>query len=122
GGSIRPDRVHATEHIAVAAPEVGDRHDAESDLVADREGRARAASCLRGGGDRLVLDGVVAEPALEQIRDPEREAVDDDRPVRIGATDRAAEVDGLLDERPLDGALATVTRDSRRHLLVSRLA
>ena len=123
-GGVRcrdPDLVDEAEHVAVAAPERRRRDDAEADLVADDDRRGGPGGGGRGGGGRCTLALVRAEPLLEQVGHPEREAVDDDAGVRRCAGEGGLEREGLLHGRPCSRPLGPVPRDALGHLLVARL-
>src|SRR5205823_5114270 len=118
---VRPDRVHAAEEVAVAAAEVAHRDDPEADLVRDRDAQRLASGDDRGRLLRLPLDALLVAAALEDVREPEREAVEDEAGPGGDAGERAPEVDRLLDRRPAGRAGGAVAGDALRHLLVARL-
>jgi hypothetical protein len=63
----------------------------------------------------------VVVAALEQVRHPERQAVDDDRGAVLDLSERGTELERLLDRVPLRRTLCAVQPDSLGHLLVARL-
>ena len=58
---------------------------------------------------------------LEQVRDPEREAVDDRELVTRQAAQCPGEIERLLDGAPAPRAPAAVRLDALAHLVVARL-
>src|SRR5581483_10501861 len=111
-GGLRPGGVHPPEDVAVGAGESVRRDDAEADLVRDRDRRPRPHRDVE-----LRLP-----PRLEQVRDPERQAIDDDAGVRRRRRDGAVQLERLLDGLPARRPPCTVARDPLRHLLVARRA
>ena len=89
------------------------------DLVRDHDHRRRVRRRELGRRRGLREHGLLV--AVERVRDPEREAVDDRRGARVDGSDRVPQLERLLDRRPRGGPLAPVPRDPCRHLLVERL-
>src|SRR5437763_4163646 len=118
GGDLLVDEA---EQVAEAQAEVGLGVHARADLVGDERERARPAADQLGERLGLVEQHVLAVAAQEPVRDPDGEAVDDDR--IIGALEpRQArdEVVGLLDRGEVTRALGPVARDPSRHVAVRR--
>src|SRR5579859_8122575 len=116
-GCVRPGGVDAAEQVAVATRELVGGDDAEPDFVADRDRRAWACG---GGGRRrrgLALDRLGVEHD-ERVRDPERQAIDDQTRAGLDAADRLRELERLLDRLPRPGPFVAVTLDPCRHLHV----
>src|SRR5204862_2538090 len=67
---------------------------------------------------RLPLD---LAAVFEDVRDPEREAIDDEARVGGHAVERAQKADGLLDRRPAGGPRGAVPGDPVGHLVVTGL-
>src|SRR5262249_52088793 len=103
-GRARPGLVDAAEEVAVRAAERCRGDDAEPDLVGDGDRRARA---LRRGGRSVVGLGLDRRRrlGLDPVRDPQREAVDDDAALRRRGRDRLEQPPRLLDRRPAGRSL-----------------
>ena len=94
----RPSRVDAPEHVAVAPAERGRRHDAEPDLVGDRERLLLAG----GGSSRHGAPSASTAHRSSQPRTGSLPRARDSRPrpfpARLG--ERPAQVERLLDGDP----------------------
>src|ERR1051326_143388 len=115
--------VHHAEQVAKVQPRFRGRMHAFADFVGDEGHRARASrhdlgELVDGGEDRGVR--VAAQHA---IRDPDGDAVDDDRvdarPRKLAHARRHLE--RLFDGGPLRRTLGAMARDARRHVTVARL-
>src|SRR5881296_227983 len=111
--------VDEAEEVAEAEPHRGLGVHALAHLVGDdREGRRAAADQL-GKRLGLVEDRVVRVAAQEAIRDPERQAVHDDRIEGVLEPGEVPdEIVRLLDGLPVAGTLGPVARDPARHVVV----
>src|SRR2546422_955587 len=112
--------VHDSEEVAETEPHRGLGVHALADLVGDDgEGRRAAADQL---GERvgLVEDRVVGVAAQQAVRDPERQAVHDDRLVPFLQLGEARdEIVRFLDGLPVARTLGLVARDPTRHVAVA---
>src|SRR6266511_986944 len=117
-----PERVHAAEQIAIAPADRSRRNNAEPDLVADRDREGATCGAVVRDGGGLLFHLRIGVAATEQIRHPQRDAIDHDRGVLLHCRERAAELERLLDRRPFRGPLSTVQPDPLGHLLVPGLA
>ena len=104
--------------IAKASAELGRGHDAETDFVRHENNRTGAPANLRDEAPGLR---VYVAASLDQVEQPEGQAIDDNEVRRsTRPPKRADEIERFLDKPPSIVTVATVPIDPRDHLGVSR--
>ncbi len=110
-----------TDEIAVRARVGMHRHDPETDLVTDDD--RRSWTCRQRvvrRGDRSVEDRVDGGDVVPQEhREPQGQAVDEDRLRGLGRADGSSEVGADIDRRPACRAFRAVTADAVIELWVT---
>lgn len=124
---MRGERGHAlvesAQFVDIAARHRTERHDAETDFIADDD-HLRARAAQRGferGGARLVLRVVerFAFGRAQQIGQPQRQAIDEQAGVGIVELhERVGECDRRFGERPVRWAARAMMRDALREFRV----
>src|SRR5271170_2658092 len=125
-GGDEHDRVAGARHllietalpVAKVATKRRLRHDAETDLIRDKNDRAGERPYDFSEPARLDRDVALRE---SEIGEPERQTINDDRPLLARlARERVDKIALLFDRRPAFAALGAMTSNSRRHFIISR--
>ena len=90
-------------------------HDAQADLVGDHEPRPARRDSTSSSSAESGLDVVFGQHMVGQ---PQRQAVDQDRPAVRQRRERAGEIERRVDGRPALAAPRPVQRDALAHLVV----
>lgn len=118
-GSISHDPVHPTVHIAEPSAQRITRHDAVTHLVRDDDDRCGAAGEVGREAIRLGFDVLTGMIGHGPVRHPEREAIEEDRPVERNGGNGIGELPRSLEGLPVGGPIGLVTGDPIRHLVVA---
>lgn len=128
--------VGSAQGVAVMAAQGGGRDDAQPDFVADEDdvaetGRYRCRGQQMDEGRHLMRDDVfdvfLVVCGEQDVADPDRHAVDEQRVVRGACRmERGFQIGREMQRRfercPMRGAFEAVARDTVRHLIVEGLA
>ena len=111
--------IHRAEQVAEPEPDLRGRMHTLADFVRDDD--ERDAALAQDGGELVGVrqDGCVVTAPVQEIGDPDREAVDDDQiELWYQATTGPSEVERLLDGEPFGGPLRPMPGNAIPHVAV----